>query len=260
MSVLAAAELEYLTARRGRARLATVAPDGNPQVSRVRFAYNPATDTVDTFSAVPATIAGLDGPRRTGCAALLVDEPAGGAPVPSRGIEIRGRAEAVDQPETILRIHPDQVISWGLPATARGAPTATAGKPATGGRETSGPSSPDGVCAFGRPGSAPAPADVFVPVEWNPLIDAAWWAKEITALRGRLGTEFPQAHTEAVDEALDDATRRIAAGAHIPNYLPILVGREARAQLRCRAGGQPAGPPAGTRRDPEDEPSPEVDP
>lgn len=31
-----------------------------------------------------------------------------------RAVEVRGRAEAISEPEAMIRIHPGRVISWGL--------------------------------------------------------------------------------------------------------------------------------------------------
>jgi pyridoxamine 5'-phosphate oxidase family protein len=36
-----------------------------------------------------------------------------------RGIEVRGRAEAVAEPRPHLRIHPERIVSWGLEAGGR---------------------------------------------------------------------------------------------------------------------------------------------
>lgn len=82
----------------------------------------------------------------------------------------------------------------------------------------------------------------FVAVEWNPVIDAVWWGKEMTTLRGRLGGEFPHEAAATIDTAVDIATTRVAVGARIPNFLPVLVGREARAWLRHHPDGDAARP------------------
>ena len=31
-----------------------------------------------------------------------------------RGIEVRGEAEAIEEPEPLIRIYPRRIISWGL--------------------------------------------------------------------------------------------------------------------------------------------------
>lgn len=49
---------------------------------------------------------------RTGRAAVVIDDMP--APRQPRGIEIRGQAEAVDQPVSLTRIHPERIVSWGI--------------------------------------------------------------------------------------------------------------------------------------------------
>jgi pyridoxamine 5'-phosphate oxidase family protein len=43
----------------------------------------------------------------------VIDDLASTDPWRPRGVEVRGRAEALDEP-TIIRIHPERVVSWGL--------------------------------------------------------------------------------------------------------------------------------------------------
>ena len=31
-----------------------------------------------------------------------------------RGVETRGRTEAVDEPSALIRIYPDRIVSWGI--------------------------------------------------------------------------------------------------------------------------------------------------
>ena len=54
---------------------------------------------------------------RTGRAALVIDDVL--PPWRPRGVEIRGRAEAVAAPRPVIRIHPERVVSWGLDDTDR---------------------------------------------------------------------------------------------------------------------------------------------
>lgn len=35
-----------------------------------------------------------------------------------RGVEVRGRAEALEAPVPQIRIHPDRIVSWGLGGAA----------------------------------------------------------------------------------------------------------------------------------------------
>lgn len=120
-SVFSAAELAYLAERR-LGRLATIDADGVPHVVPLGWTYNPAQDTVD--------VAGRDFDRtakfRNAAAnpnvALVVDDVL--PPWQPRAVMIRGLADALtdavgadgEELGPILRIHPRQVLSWGLSA------------------------------------------------------------------------------------------------------------------------------------------------
>ncbi len=112
MSAFSDAELGYLLGDRRLARLATVGRDGTPHVTPVGWTYNAEHDTVD--------ISGRDFDRTkkyrdvlsNGRAAVVVDDVV--PPWSPRGVEVRGRAEAVDVPTPLIRIHPDRIVSWGL--------------------------------------------------------------------------------------------------------------------------------------------------
>jgi pyridoxamine 5'-phosphate oxidase family protein len=107
-------ELDYLLGERRLARIATVGKDGTPHVVPVGWSYNSVHDTID--------VTGRDFDRtkkfrdvvRAGRAAIVVDDLAGTDPWEPRGVEIRGRAEAVREPRPLIRIHADRVVSWGL--------------------------------------------------------------------------------------------------------------------------------------------------
>jgi pyridoxamine 5'-phosphate oxidase family protein len=45
--------------------------------------------------------------ERTGRAAIVIDDLASTDPWRPRGIEIRGRAEAIAEPRPLIRIHPE---------------------------------------------------------------------------------------------------------------------------------------------------------
>jgi len=117
MSVFTERELEYLLGERRLARVATVGADGTPHVAPVGWSYNEADDTID--------IGGHDFDRtkkyrdvaRSGRAAVVIDDTA--PPRIPRGVEVRGRAEALDDPPRI-RIHPQRVVSWGIESDVRG--------------------------------------------------------------------------------------------------------------------------------------------
>ena len=73
----------------------------------------------------------------------------------------------------------------------------------------------------------------------KPVIDPVWYAKEMATLADKLSGEFPHLPKDMIDVALELATKRIAATAKVPNYVPVLVGRDARAQLQAYAAGPP---------------------
>ena len=51
---------------------------------------------------------------RTGRAAIVVDDLASTSPWRPRGVEVRGRAEALAGDQPLIRIHPERIVSWGL--------------------------------------------------------------------------------------------------------------------------------------------------
>ena len=67
----------------------------------------------------------------------------------------------------------------------------------------------------------------------NPAIDPAWYAKEMATLSSKLAGEFPDLPADMINVALELATKRIATAAKVPNYVPVLVGRDAKAQLQA---------------------------
>lgn len=114
MSVFSEAELRYLTGGRQLGRIVTVGADGTPHVVPVGWIYNAARDTID--------IGGHDLERtkkfrdiaRSGRAAIVIDDVASTDPWRPRGIEVRGRAEAIALPTPLIRIHPERIVGWGL--------------------------------------------------------------------------------------------------------------------------------------------------
>ena len=73
MSVFSDAEIEYLASQR-LGRLATVGHDGMPHVVPVAFRYNPDADTIDIGGHDFAKRKKFRDVKRTGMAALVVDD------------------------------------------------------------------------------------------------------------------------------------------------------------------------------------------
>ena len=124
---LTEAERAYLTTQR-LGRLATLAPDGTLQNSAVGVHYNDELGTIEVYGRDLGNSRKFTNVEATGEVSFIVDDIASLDPWKVRGIEIRGRAEALrDQtppspyfsPE-IIRIHPRKIFSWGIEPGATG--------------------------------------------------------------------------------------------------------------------------------------------
>ncbi|MBW8481051.1 PPOX class F420-dependent oxidoreductase [Actinomadura parmotrematis] len=120
-------ELAYLRTQR-LGRLATVAAGGDPQNNPVGFRYDAAHGTIDIYGwnmAASRKFRNVQGNPRV---AFVVDDIASVDPWTVRGVEIRGRAEAVagHAPSDghlsgdVIRVHPETVFSWGIDPDAKG--------------------------------------------------------------------------------------------------------------------------------------------
>jgi pyridoxamine 5'-phosphate oxidase family protein len=118
---LTESERDYL-ASQPLGRLATVDKNGHPQNKPVGFAYDDANGTIDIGGWTMGTTRKFANVVATAFAALVVDDLVSRDPWTVRGMEIRGRAEALTGQESlnsysspdIIRIHPTRIISWGL--------------------------------------------------------------------------------------------------------------------------------------------------
>jgi pyridoxamine 5'-phosphate oxidase family protein len=119
MGLFTDAELDYLHGERRLARVATVGPDGTPHVAPVGWRFDPDHEWFE--------VGGMDLTRtrkfrdvaRTGRAALVIDDVL--PPWQPRGVEVRGRAEAIEGDAPVIRIHPDRVVTWGIQSSEIGA-------------------------------------------------------------------------------------------------------------------------------------------
>lgn len=121
MSVFTESELDYLRGggRPRLARIATVGKDGTPHVVPVGFRYEPAHDSIDVGGHRLERTKKYRDVERTGRASIVIDDLASTDPWRPRGVEVRGRAEAVSSPRPLIRIHPERIVSWGLDAGGR---------------------------------------------------------------------------------------------------------------------------------------------
>ena len=115
MSVFTAQELQYLQGERRLARLATVGPDGTPHIAPVGWrlrALNSGTQVIEITGIHLEKTKKFRDIARTHRAAIVIDDVL--PPWRPRGIEIRGRAEALTDPESLIRIYPERIVAWGL--------------------------------------------------------------------------------------------------------------------------------------------------
>ena len=87
----------------------------------VGWIYNAARETIDVGGFELERTKKFRDIARSGRAAIVIDDLASTDPWRPRGIEIRGRGEAIALPTPLIRIHPERVVTWGLGAgrTAR---------------------------------------------------------------------------------------------------------------------------------------------
>jgi pyridoxamine 5'-phosphate oxidase family protein len=114
MSVFTALELRYMIGGRQLGRIATVGADGTPHVVPVGWIYNAARDTIDVGGIELERSKKFRDIARTGRVAIVIDDLESTDPWRPRGIEIRGRGEAIALPTPLIRIHPERIVSWGL--------------------------------------------------------------------------------------------------------------------------------------------------
>ena len=114
MGAFSDAELEYLHGERRLGRIATVGKDGTPHVVPVGWTHNTELDTIDVGGRDFERTKKFRDVARSGRAAIVVDDLASTDPWRPRGVEVRGRAEAITEPTPLIRIHPERVVSWGL--------------------------------------------------------------------------------------------------------------------------------------------------
>jgi pyridoxamine 5'-phosphate oxidase family protein len=115
------AEIGYLQAQR-LGRLATIQPDGSPQVKPVGFRYDAELGTIDISGFRMSASQKFRNVSRDGRAALVVDDVVSTQPWRVRFLEIRGIAEAVPtagpseglDDTALIRIHPTRILSFGI--------------------------------------------------------------------------------------------------------------------------------------------------
>ena len=112
MSAFTAAETAYLRSGPALGRLATVDPTGQPRIVPIGWSFNEHLGTIEIRGRDLAATRKYRDVQSNPKVAFIVDEVL--PPWQPRSVIVHGRAEAVAEPDTHIRIHPTRVISWGL--------------------------------------------------------------------------------------------------------------------------------------------------
>jgi pyridoxamine 5'-phosphate oxidase family protein len=126
MSIFTASELAYL-AEQKLGRLATKAPDGALQNNPVGYFVNAAEGYIDIGGHGMGASRKFHNVQAEPQVSLVVDDLSTEHGWQVRGVEIRGRAEAIADAQPpmpgfsreIIRIHPERILSWGLAESSR---------------------------------------------------------------------------------------------------------------------------------------------
>ncbi len=116
-------EIAYLTSQR-LGRVATVQRNGSIQNNPVVYWYNADAGTIDVGGRALAETQKFRNIAANGKVSIVIDEIVSVKPWRVRGMEIRGRGEALtDQPvpphlvflsSELIRIYPARVFTWGI--------------------------------------------------------------------------------------------------------------------------------------------------
>ncbi|MFC6012775.1 PPOX class F420-dependent oxidoreductase [Nocardia lasii] len=113
-------EQQFL-AEAGIGRLATVSPDGIVQNNPTNYRVN-ADGTIDIGGMRMRASRKYRNIEAGSRVSFVIDQQISVEPYVIRGIEVRGTAETLDDQEppfppqerTIIRIHPERIITWGI--------------------------------------------------------------------------------------------------------------------------------------------------
>lgn len=135
------AEIAYLRGQR-LARLATIGPDGAPQVRPVGFLLDAGAGTIDVPGIRNPTTQKWRNVARDGRVSLVVDDVAPGGGWNPRALEIRGTAEVLPDvlptgafpgvAPGVIRIHPRRILAYGIEEGGPGARWVARPEPAAG--------------------------------------------------------------------------------------------------------------------------------
>lgn len=119
MRVFTDAEITFLTNERLLARIATVGSEGMPHVTPVGWSLGSDQSTIEIGGHDLTATKKFRDVERDGRAAVVIDDVL--PPWQPRGVEVRGRAEAIRGERPVIRIYPERVVGWGLDDGGRNA-------------------------------------------------------------------------------------------------------------------------------------------
>jgi len=114
MSNFSKEELGYLEGERRLGRVATVGTDGTPHVTPVGWSLDAEGKAIEVGGRGFEGTKKFRDVKRSGRAAIVIDDLASTDPWRPRGVEVRGSAETINGDRPRIRIHADRVRSWGL--------------------------------------------------------------------------------------------------------------------------------------------------
>lgn len=114
-------EVAYLSTQR-LGRLATVAPDGSLQNNPVGVHYNREFGSLDIYGLNMGATRKYRNVQANPNVAIVIDDIVSFDPWQVRGVEIRGKGEALSGQKPpmghmsgeVIRVHPRRVISWNV--------------------------------------------------------------------------------------------------------------------------------------------------
>lgn len=114
MSNFSKEELDYLEGEHRLGRVATIGADGTPHVTPVGWSLDAEGEAIEVGGRDFAGTKKFHDVKRSGRAAIVIDDLASTDPWRPRGVEVRGSAETIEGDRPRIRIHADRVRSWGL--------------------------------------------------------------------------------------------------------------------------------------------------
>jgi PPOX class F420-dependent enzyme/OxyR family protein len=109
-------ELGYLLSERRLGRIVTLEPSGRPHVVPVGWSYNAESGTIDVSGRNFAASKKFRNVQANPATAFIVDDVL--PPWRPRGVMVQGTGQALDAEaggggEAMIRITPENIISWG---------------------------------------------------------------------------------------------------------------------------------------------------